>query len=407
MKKYFLSIIFMIILFSIKDVQAFGIGTANNTVYVGQTIGVTVDMSDLTGKFTISSSNQSVLRGGNSDWYENQSTVIYFDAVGTGQATITAYSNNPSNKNGDNQGEVSRSITINVIERPTYTPIEINRTYSDNNYISSLAIDGYEIKPEFDKEVLEYNLELDYTIEKINISANPEDERTTINGLGEKEVNEGNNEIKITAVAENGNERVYTINVLVKEIDPIEVKIGDDKYTLLKKESLLPEVDDFDKKNIKIDKKDIPALYNAKTKYTLVGLKDSKGKIELYIYNEKDKSYTKYNEVSFNGLRVNFLENNNNNNYKEVTIKINGQHVNAYKKKGLDYYLVYGMNIKTGKKNWYTYDKEEKTLQRYIDSSDISSDTLNNLVILLGSISGVLMFFLFVLSIKYKTKKIS
>ena len=406
MKKYFLSIIFMIILFSVKDVHAFGISTANNTVYIGSTIGVNVDMSDLTGKFTISSSNQGVLRGGNSDWYENQSTVIYFDAVGTGQATITVYSNNPSNKNGENQGEVSRSITINVIERPVYTPIEINRTYSDNNYISSLAIDGYEIKPEFNKDVLEYSLELDYTVEKINISANPEDERTTINGLGEKEVNEGNNEIKITAVAENGNERVYTINVLVKEIDPIEVKVNGKKYTLLKKESLLPKVDDFDKKTIKIDNKNIPALYNVKTKYTLVGLKDDKGQIELYIYNDKDKSYTKYNEISFNGLRVNFLENNNNN-YKEVTIKINGQHINAYKKKGLDYYLVYGMNIKTGKKNWYTYDKEEKTLQRYIDSSNLSTDFDKNFIILLGSISGVLIFFLFVLSIKYKTKKIS
>ena len=52
---------------------------------------------------------------------------------------------------------------------------------------------------------------------------------------------------------------------------------------------------------------------------------------------------------------------------------INGNEYEVYKlKKSSDYALVYALNLDTGQKNLYMYDREENTMQRYItEYSDI------------------------------------
>ena len=47
---------------------------------------------------------------------------------------------------------------------------------------------------------------------------------------------------------------------------------------------------------IKINEFDVPALENKKLGYTLVGLKDNKGNIDLYICDVKTNNYTLYKE---------------------------------------------------------------------------------------------------------------
>ena len=230
--KFIFLFILSIVIFKTVDVQAFSMWSNATTVYTGSQVAVTVDMSDLTGKFLISSSNQNILAGGETNWYENQSTTIYFTALNPGQAVVTAYSNNPSDVNGDNQGEVSRSIIINVIDRPVYNePIEVNRTYSSNNYLSGLTVEGYNIIPEFDKEVLEYSMEVDYNVFKVNIGATLEDDTATVAGTGEVDLEEGKNTFIIKVTAENGNEREYVLNILVKELNPTKVKVNQKDYT--------------------------------------------------------------------------------------------------------------------------------------------------------------------------------
>ena len=405
--KYLFILILSIVLFKTTDVNAFGVGASATTVYSGSTVAIYIDSSDLTGKFITSSSNENVLAGGKVEWYEFSNDTVYFTALNPGQAVITVYSDHPSDASFTTIDSVSRSVTINVIERPTYTePIDVNRTYSANNYLSGLAVEGYELTPTFDKEILEYNLEVDYLVDKVNIAASAEDNTATINGVGEVELTEGKNTFNVVVTAENGNERTYVVNVLVKELNPINVKVDKNNYSLVKKEDKLPELDNYIKTTIKIGDNEIPALKGKITKYTLVGLKDDKGDIALYIYNAKDKSYTLYNEVKFNNISLYFMENNKNS-YKKTTIKINGKEVIAYKKKNLDYYLIYGMNLNTGKVNWYTYDKEEGTIQKYAVSNKsniIDNDNYLFLVYTLSIISGLLVLFMMILFIKYKKK---
>lgn len=403
--KYLFIFVLFTLLFKTNNVNAFGIWTANTTVYSGSPVTVSIDMKGLTGRCSCTSSNQGVLAGGDDFFYDDQNGATSFTALNPGQAIITLYCYNPSDQDGTDLGDMSRTITINVIDRPTYDdPIDVNRTYSANNYLSALGIDGYEIK--FDKETLEYNIEVDNKVSNINLTATAEDNTASIAGVGEMELVEGKNTFNVTVTAENGNQRVYVVNVLVKELNPTPVKIDKKTYYLVKKEDKLPELDNYVKTSVKIGDEEIPALKGKITKYTLVGLRDDKGDIALYIYNAKDKSYTLYNEVKFNNISLYFMENNKNS-YKKTTIKINGKEVIAYKKSGLDYYLIYGMNLNTGKVNWYTYDKEEGTIQKYADgnkANTIDDNKYNLLVYTLASISGLLTFFMMILFIKYKKK---
>ena len=91
------------------------------------------------------------------------------------------------------------------------------------------------MNPKFNKETLEYEVELEPGTEKINVSAVKEDWRARIKGTGEIGVTEGINTINIVVTAENGNERTYKIIARVDEKDPINIKIEGKDYTIIKK----------------------------------------------------------------------------------------------------------------------------------------------------------------------------
>ena len=105
--------------------------------------------------------------------------------------------------------------------------ITITRLGNPNNYLKSLVIDDQEYTPEFDKEILNYNLQVPYEVEKLNISAIPDVETATVLGAGEVLLKQGVNYINIYVTAENGSIRTYTIKVTRK--DPITSKLLDIK----------------------------------------------------------------------------------------------------------------------------------------------------------------------------------
>ena len=366
MRKVIYYILFVFAFLFVENANAAYLNVSSNvqTVYVGDNFYVTVSANDLMGVYNLVSMNGGIASGG--DEYgltiesgDQYSYSKWYTAKSVGTVDIIAQPVTLYSYSSETIYENTGRVTINVIERPSYPdPIEINRTYSANNYLSGLAVEGYSIIPEFDKEILEYSMEVDYNVEKVNIQVSLEDETATVDGVGEREVEEGKNTFTIKVTAENGNEREYVLNVLVKELNPTKVKIDKKDYSLVKKEDKLPELENYVKTTVKIDNVEVPGLKGKITKYTLVGLKDEKGDISLYIYDAKNKTYTPYNEIKFANVALYYMENNNTK-YKKTTIKIKGQEVVAYKKSGLDYYLIYGMNLNTGKVNWYTYDKEE------------------------------------------------
>lgn len=88
---------------------------------------------------------------------------------------------------------------------------------SSNNYLKNLSIGKYEITPNFDKQIINYEVKTEITENKIMVKAEADDEKASISGTGEIELNSGENNITVDVTAEDGTVRSYYIKV-VKEL---------------------------------------------------------------------------------------------------------------------------------------------------------------------------------------------
>lgn len=286
---------------------------------------------------------------------------------------------------------------INVKINPVTISTEgLISTYSNNNYLSTLKIDNYKLNPTFNKKTLNYKLNLNSDIEKINIVAKAESDKASVTGDGEISLLEGENKVEITVTSESGKEKIYTILITVKDENPIKVKINDKEYTLVKNISALEIPEGYKAVKIKIDSKEVGALYSDITKYTLVGLKDENGNIRLYIYDEENNTYTLYNEIVFNKISFLPLETNETlEGYQTYNETINKVDLECYKlSSNSDYCIIYGMNINTGEKGWYSYNKKEESIQKYNDELfNVNNEKIKNSKILIYILSATTLIF--------------
>lgn len=296
-----------------------------------------------------------------------------FKANNTGKGTFSVKNYEVDDFNTEQaMGTTIGSSTVTVVNssNSSNTSTKENKTYSSNNNLKDLSIEGYKLDSTFKKNVTKYSVELENDVKSIKIKASKEDSTASISGAGEIKVEEGINKIEIKVTAEDGSVKTYTINATVKEKTPIKVTIDKEEYTVVrKKDNIKAPNSTYKDTTVSIENEEVPALVSDTTKYILVGLKDKDGNINLYIYNEKDKSFTLYKELTFKSVILYIIDDKSKipEDYEKTTITINKEEVVAYKStKNKDFYLLYGMNIETGKTNLYSYDSIEETLQRYI-----------------------------------------
>jgi len=84
---------------------------------------------------------------------------------------------------------------------------------SDNANLGNLILDIDGLEPEFNKDITEYYLIVDLSVESVNIEAYPEDENSIVMIEGNSDLQEGENIISITVKAESGKTKTYTIYV--------------------------------------------------------------------------------------------------------------------------------------------------------------------------------------------------
>ncbi|MBO5530203.1 MAG: cadherin-like beta sandwich domain-containing protein [Bacilli bacterium] len=291
---------------------------------------------------------------------------------------------------------------------------EIDPDKASNSYLKSLSIEGVKISPAFNKDKMEYSAVVPGDKEKIVIKGEVEDEKATVEGLGEVELKEGINKIEIKVTAENGEERKYILTITRKEKNPIEVTINKKKYTVVKKEIGLKVPEGFVKTTVTIDKQEVVAYSNKFTGYLIVALVDEDGKASWFIYNQKNGTYTKYSELKSNGLRLIILDAKKKDvpyRYKKTEFKINDEIVEGYALElGSNYRLVYALNMDTGNKGFYLYDMEENTFQRFYNTQvNIYRSLVKKLEIVLIALAGIILLMgIVIVSIMFinrKTKK--
>lgn len=86
---------------------------------------------------------------------------------------------------------------------------------SNNTNLSSIELSNGDIK--FDKDKLEYEIEVERKIDTIKVDAKTEDSKATLQGTGEHKLDPGLNEIKLLVTAEDGTTKEYVIKVKREE----------------------------------------------------------------------------------------------------------------------------------------------------------------------------------------------
>lgn len=317
--------------------------------------------------------------------------------VSVGSYVVYAYDESEMSVTGG-----SKSIKI-------MSQAELEATYSKNNNLSSIKVDDYELTPAFDKNTTDYKVTVPSNVEKVNVSATAEDRKSKISGTGEIEVAEGENKVELIVTAENGSTKKYNVVINVEDDNPILVEVDKKKYSVVKRASSLTKPDLFEETKVKIGEVEVPGFINQTSKITLVGLKDEGGNISLFIY--KNNKYQKFNEIKSDSLSIIFTEMKNvPTNYKKTTTKINDQDVVAYKLSGEKLLLVYGINLATGKENYYTYDTSLKTLQIFDKDkyeARIKEEKTNKYIIyaMSGLVLITIIFLILIISKNSKLKK--
>lgn len=399
------------------NAASLSLSKSSSTVSVGSTVKITAKISGGTSytysNFSISYdqdrfafvSSSDNCNGLNCLVEGNGSVTLIFKAKSNGSGSFRA----SGSFEDDNSGSLSGSTSVTVGASNTNTTPNEGKTLSINNYLSSLKVENHTLTPEFNKDTLEYSLNLPSDTESINIIADKEDKKANIIGAGEVKVSEGINTLEIIVTAENGNKKTYVIKATVEEKDPIKVSLNKQTYTVVRNMDLLTKPENYEEKTITIDGKETPAFYNEITKFTLVGLKDEKGNINLYIYDQNKKTYTLYKEMKFNNINLYPLSINKNiKGYKKYEIKINDLNVKVLKiKKDSKFAIVYGIDLDTGKKNYYSYDIENNTIQLYNDEySNFLIDYMYiGIYIILGSWALLLIFIIIIIVLCVKNSK--
>ena len=256
---------------------------------------------------------------------------------------------------------------------------EIEASYSRNNNLSSLSVEGADLSPSFNKDITEYQATLPVDTTKAKIIATAQDSKASITGAGEVDVVDGINKIEIIVTAEHGEKKKYVINLTVQELDPVKVKVDGKTYTVVRKKGQVENIPvGFTETTIKIGDQDVCAYQSEIAKILLVALKDNEGNIKLFIYDKNKNSYTSFMEAK--GGEVNLLILNNEKiktplDFVKTSFKINDLKIEGYKyryDKNDNYYLVYAKNLETGDEGFYLYDKKNSTFSRYYkELSDI------------------------------------
>ncbi len=420
--KYLLLTLFFVPLNCLAATGVIDIYSSNKNLTVGDTFTVTVYCKSSstigTCEYTLSYDSSKVKFVSASDttncngtycvYYagnKSSSKKFTFKAIANGTTTISAKAYGMINFDEKEMKTTVSPVTVNISKVTPIKPI----VYSTNNNLSSLSVSGYKLDKTFDKNTTSYTVSVPSEVEKITINATKEDSKAKLTGTGSFNVSEGDNTFKIVVTSEKGTTKTYTVNVKVEDKNPIIINIDNEEYTVVKRKSSLEKPENYEDITININDIEIPAFKSDITNYTLVGLKNKEGITKLYIYDSNLNTYTLFNELSFNNVKISLIENNDviiPSLIKEE-ININDVSVNAYKLNE-NYYLIYGKNATTGNDNWYLYETLENTIQifnqKYFEEQNIKLDNANKLILIFSGSTFVLAIFL-IISLLTRGKK--
>ena len=148
------------------------------------------------------------------------------------KASVDIQGNNDLQE-GENKIEVV--VTAEAGNQKTYYiyVTKIDNAKMANANLQTLEIEGASISPKFKNNIYSYNVTIDKNTKKLNILAKPENEKSKIEIVGNSNLKEGENIIKIIVTAEDGTTtRTYKINAYTS-LNDIQVQEEDKKPAIV------------------------------------------------------------------------------------------------------------------------------------------------------------------------------
>ena len=272
------------------------------------------------------------------------------------------------------------------------------RKASTNNALKVLSVEGYEISPEFDSEVLEYSVSVPSTVNNVKINATKQDSYASVDGAGEKEVIEGANKFEILVTAENGSTRTYSLVVNVIDDNPIKILNG---LTVVKNSKYVEIPEGYVEEKTTVNGVEVPAFRNETLNIVLIAVRDDQG--NNYFYEVKNNSYYKF--VNLNATNISLYPQEKDINIKgfeKTTINISDNEITAYKYKNLDnYYLIYAKDLSTNEEHIYMYDFKNGTYQIFNEElfNLLTKDNDLYLYILCGALGVIFLCIIIIISL--------
>lgn len=151
----------------------------------------------------------------------NSVTAMNFTAVPSVEGTTYNVSGASNWKVGVNVVKVTATAkdgtkkvySINVVRAASATKTE-EKKKSSNNYLKSLTTHDGALTPEFNKDTTTYSIKVPKDVTKLSLSALAEDEKAKVEISGNSGFQVGKvHSVTVTVTAEDGSQRIYTINV--------------------------------------------------------------------------------------------------------------------------------------------------------------------------------------------------
>ncbi|MDE6285212.1 MAG: cadherin-like beta sandwich domain-containing protein, partial [Bacilli bacterium] len=243
-KKYFhFFFLFLVLLLGFQTSVLAGSASlslnGNNSVYIGNNVEVTVALNNINATDGIMGFQANLEYDASALEFVSASnlapfSISYSDSV----KTLAGLSFNPStNIKGASANlvklvfktkkEGSTTIRIKNVEVTegnnaiastggTSKTINITPPPSSNANLSSLSVSNGSIS--FNKDTINYSIKVASNVTSVSVSATAEDGGAKVSGTGNKNLNYGNNAIKVVVTAPSGNTKTYTININREDI---------------------------------------------------------------------------------------------------------------------------------------------------------------------------------------------
>ncbi len=191
---------------------------------------------------------------------------------------------------------------------------------STNNKLKMLSFNGISMKPEFDADVLDYTVTVDFDTNILYFNYTPENGQARVRIRNNDQLVPGENTVKVTVTAESGDKRVYKIRVIKETEDETRVREQSEKgasditFSVYEKkgaiyiqnqyqfqvadvaeEDIIPS--GYVKTSVELDGKSVPAYTmenDLDNNYLLMYLKGISGEPTLYQYDRAEKTLQRY-----------------------------------------------------------------------------------------------------------------